>query len=431
MSTYIFGAFYTILFVLLCKMFLEIFETKRETDNKMMQDVLLAVLMGMIYAVTSIFANNFVWKEILILIGTTLVMWRYFEQRIGKMLVFILLYQGIGLTIDYATILFISKCFPAITYTRLAEPMIHIFIGALSQTLLFCLILFLRRLFKRNSTAVLTAVEWVRFSIFPIFTIMVIIALLTGFEIPLNNSQKNILICIVFGLIVLNIVVFYLISDILKREVQIRENKILMERVKSETEHYDELRKREHEYKNQIAFIAALTKDRKLDELNEYLKAYTKTFIGKIDSIDTNHMIVNSIINLKYQEAREKGIIFVVKISDLSKLQMKDDDIVLILSNLLNNAIEACEKCKEPTIKVKIVKERRQTVISVVNTLAVAPVMVGEKYISTKTVDTNSHGIGIENIKEAVERYGGTCVIRHNQSSFQFSILIPDEKGIS
>ena len=394
MSAYLFGAFYTILFVLLCNMFLEIYEVKREVTNKAWQGVLLAALMGVIYIITIIFANLYIGKEILILISTTLVMGKYYEQKIGKIFVLVLLYQGAGLAIDYATIIFVSKCFPAITYTRLSEPMMHILIGALSQVLLFCFVLFLKKLFERKLSVALTTGEWVRFVIFPVFTIMVIIALLTGFEIPLNNSQKNILIFVAFGLIVLNIMVFYLIRDILKREVQLREHKILMESVKQETEHYDKQRKREHEYKNQIALIAALAKEHKIDELNEYLKDYTKAFVDKMDSIDTNHVIVNSILNLKYQEAKEKGIIFVVKISDLSELRIKDDDMVLILSNLLNNSIE-------------------------------------DRYITTKMTNTKEHGVGIENIKEAVGKYGGTCVIKHNESSFQFSILIPEQRGIS
>ena len=50
--------------------------------------------------------------------------------------------------------------------------------------------------------------------------------------------RKNILICIAFGLLVMNIIVFCLINDILKREVQITENRLLLERVKNETGMY-------------------------------------------------------------------------------------------------------------------------------------------------------------------------------------------------
>ena len=67
MSIYIFGTFYAMLFVLLCKMFVEIFEVKRESDSKIMHHIFLVGLMLFIYSITIIFANNFIMKEIFIL----------------------------------------------------------------------------------------------------------------------------------------------------------------------------------------------------------------------------------------------------------------------------------------------------------------------------------------------------------------------------
>ena len=127
----------------------------------------------------------------------------------------------------------------------------------------------------------------------------------------------------------------------------------------------------------------------------------------------------------KYKEAREKGIVFVVKVNDLSELRIKDEDIVLILSNLLNNAIEASAESKEPVVKLKFIRECNQIIISVVNTLSKEPCIIGNKFITTKE-DTENHGIGIENIRETVEKYGGSCVIKYDESSFRFVILIPD-----
>lgn len=326
-----------------------------------------------------------------------------------------------------------SKCFPTITMERLSDPAVNLMLGTLSQIFLFCFIMLVRRYVVRKSVEVLTAMEWVRFAIFPVFTIIVLVALLTGFQIPLNNSQKNILICIAFGLLLMNIIVFGLINDILKREMLIRENRLFRERVINETgmyrtisENYDKQRKREHEYKNQMAFIAALARDNKVEELNHYLEEYNKEILENMDLIDTNNVIVNAILNSKYQEAREKGIVFVVKVNDLSDLKIKDEDIVLILSNLLNNAIEASEKCIEAVVRLKFVKEKKQIIISVVNTMANEPLINGNKFVTSKTEDADMHGIGIENIKEAVGKYGGSCVIKHDSKSFRFAILIPD-----
>ena len=254
-------------------------------------------------------------------------------------------------------------------------------------------------------------------------------------DIPESDHQKNILICIAFGLLVMNIIVFCLINDILKREVQITENRLLLERVKNETgmyrtisENYDKQKKREHEYKNQLALIAALASENRVDEINHYLKQYNHEIMQHTDFIDTNNVIVNAILNSKYQETREKGIVFVVKVNDLSDLRIKDEDIVLILSNLLNNAIEACEQCEKPIIKMKFVKEEHQIVLSVANTFSVTPVIVGKRYITTKTKEADRHGIGLENIKETVGKYDGSCVIKHDDDNFKVAILIHNQE---
>ena len=73
-----------------------------------------------------------------------------------------------------------------------------------------------------------------------------------------------------------------------------------------------------------------------------------------------------------------------------------------------------------------LVKEKKQIIISVVNTMANEPLINGNKFVTSKTEDADMHGIGIENIKEAVGKYGGSCVIKHDSKSFRFAILIPD-----
>jgi sensor histidine kinase regulating citrate/malate metabolism len=81
----------------------------------------------------------------------------------------------------------------------------------------------------------------------------------------------------------MNIIVLTLINDILKREMLIREDKLFRERVINETgmyrtisENYDKQRKLQHEYKNQMAVIAALASENKVEELNRYLEEHNK-----------------------------------------------------------------------------------------------------------------------------------------------------------
>lgn len=431
MELHIYGALYTALFVVLCIMFIGTFEEKRKYYFKWNQFFIFVSMIIVDYFISVVLDNNIVLKEVIIILAGTFFMYLYFQQKYIKTAVFVLSYQGICFMSDYITILLMSKCFPVISIGNLSEPLINLALGILSQMLIVCFIILLRRFVVKKSSEMLTTIEWMRFTIFPVYTIIVLIALLKNFEIPGNFHQKNLLLGIAFGLLIMNIVVFSLINDIVKREVQITDNRLLLERVKSETgmyrtmsENYDKQKKREHEYKNQLALIAALASENRADEIQRYLKKYNDEYMQHVDFIDTNNVIVNAILNSKYQETRKKGIVFVVKVNDLSNLEIKDEDIVLMLSNLLNNAIEASEKSENPLIKMKFVKEEYQIVLSVVNTFSGNLVMAGNKYLTTKTEESDRHGIGLENIRDTVKKYDGSCVIKHDENYFKVAILI-------
>ena len=136
-------------------------------------------------------------------------------------------------------------------------------------------------------------------------------------------------------------------------------------------------------------------------------------------------MIVNSILNTKYQEAISKHIVFVFKVNDLSRIGIDDEDLVVVLANLLNNAIEACEKCEEKKIiKFKFMVEDELIILSVKNTYNQPLVYDNDEIRTSKTVEPEAHGVGIKNIIRIVEKYEGEYVIQHNEMEFYFSLII-------
>ena len=107
-------------------------------------------------------------------------------------------------------------------------------------------------------------------------------------------------------------------------------------------------------------------------------------------------MIVNAILNTKYQEAISKHIVFVFKVNDLSRIGIDDEDLVVVLANLLNNAIEACKKCEEKKIiKFKFMVEDELIILSVKNTYNQPLVYDNDEIRNSKTVEPEAHGVGI------------------------------------
>lgn len=431
MTEYIYSMVYTIIYVVLLNLFVGIFESRR-TINKYLFYIVQVALIGLDYGISYYFENQAGIKQLLVIAVNSAIIFALYILKIRKALVLSVLYQGCLLAVEYLSYVILQNAFEAKIDELTQNDIFCFLMGLLCLTILFCIISVIRKSLSIKLGYLLTEMEWLRFSVFPLFSIITIVAFMFNFEIVQDSKQGLILIWIMSGLVVMNILVFGLLSDALKRESKLADYRIIQERGKNDTElyqsmikNYNEQRKMIHEFKNHMSCMASLFNQGEYERLDSYISQIQKGINQKQDLIDTNNKLVNVILNSKYLEASERDILLVIKANDLSDISIEDQDLVIVLSNLLNNAIEACEKSANRVIKLKIVKEKKRVVIAVSNNYEQEPVKIAGQYITSKKENEQYHGVGIENITDVVEKYNGTYAIKHENNLFQFSILIP------
>ena len=75
--------------------------------------------------------------------------------------------------------------------------------------------------------------------------------------------------------------------------------------------------------------------------------------------VNTHNPIIDAIFNQKGYAAKEQDIDLHFEINDLSEMSIPSVDLTVVMSNLLDNAIEACEKLEK--------QERRMAVKAIYN----------------------------------------------------------------
>lgn len=105
---------------------------------------------------------------------------------------------------------------------------------------------------------------------------------------------------------------------------------------------------------------------------------------------------------------------------------MKMNHIYSLLSNLLDNAIESCEKCKldKRIIRLNISKQRNSVVLLLENSLNETPLFKNGLPETTKQ-DKLNHGFGLKSIKNIVDKYDGYLDISYNNELFIIKIVFP------
>lgn len=415
--------------------FFDIFAVKR---NRNKIEVILSIIILMLSSRLCVhFLKKYtIIKMLLMVLIIILAMWFLYEISLVKTLILVFFVQSIVTITDYIVIMILAKIYGDITTLGGASSLIGRLILILSRLILFAILIVISRISskKRNNvTADMSNKEWIQFLIFPIFTICAVMLMVNSVMKSYHSDIVPVYYIIAIGLIVLNLVVFHLISEILEHSRKMKEAQILrqqsigqVELYNSMRENYNIQRQRTHEYKNQIVCMDMLMKKKDYSKLEDYIGNISDKLDAQLDMVDTNNDVVNAILNAKYYEAIKNDVLFVLKINDLSDIKVSDEDIVTILSNLLDNAIEAAKQCNvgKRTVKIKLLSEDDVLSIAVTNAYKTEPMLTEDGYIRTTKNNKEEHGWGIRNIVATLEKYNAEYIIDYKNGEFIFSIIM-------
>ena len=101
---------------------------------------------------------------------------------------------------------------------------------------------------------------------------------------------------------------------------------------------------------------------------------------------------------------------------------ISDIDIGILIANLFDNAIEACEKNKNKSeIVIKIWESGSYYCIKIVNTVE-TDILINNPNLVTSKKNKKIHGIGINSVRDIVHKYNG--IMNFEQKSDKFYVYI-------
>lgn len=165
-------------------------------------------------------------------------------------------------------------------------------------------------------------------------------------------------------------------------------------------------------------------KNQEYSAAEEYLEKITEQQTDRLFLVNTHHPILDALFNTKAAEATQKKISIDFEVNDLSNLPFDASDIVVLLSNLLDNAIEACQQYDKGDKAIHVMAVAQQDFfISVRNTSE--PVVIISGSIPTTKPEPQMHGFGLANIRLILEKYSGEYTMFYENGWFQFTADIP------
>lgn len=241
-----------------------------------------------------------------------------------------------------------------------------------------------------------------------------------------ENSIKLIIILLI-NFAIINIVIFILykyIIDYIKSKIEIE---FYNKQIKVIKNNYKSLKILRHDLKKHLKFLTILVKENKIDEIEKYLENISEEVkLDKKFNINSGNIVIDSILNFKFQEILNNNIKLKYNILIPNNLKLNDFDMVCLLENLIDNIIEA-------NLKISNINERYAT-INIEYKKKALRILTQNNYnninldsknnIVTSKKDNLKHGIGLKSIRKIVDKYYGKLNINMYDNKFEIEIIL-------
>lgn len=192
---------------------------------------------------------------------------------------------------------------------------------------------------------------------------------------------------------------------------------------------YAQQRKLTHDFRAHLSTLDGMLmqQNRDINTIQTYIHSLQSKQTERILLVNTHHAALDALLNQKALVAKNRKIDIQFSVNDLSPIKIDMVDLTVIISNTLDNAIEACEKLPETDrqIYVQALLEEDELFYAVRNKSLPVNMITNQLPASTKE-NPSFHGYGLQNVHTTLEKYHTLYAMDYENGWFEFATELPN-----
>lgn len=207
------------------------------------------------------------------------------------------------------------------------------------------------------------------------------------------------------------------------KEIEKYENELVGRQLEEIRNVYHEMRGWRHDYNNHMQVLKIYVEHRQWEECMAYISQMNQDLSNVDHVIKTGNVMADAIVNSKISLAKVKEVRLDVTVKIPEELPISDVEFCILFGNLMDNAIEACEKIavgEERFIRVYIGMFKKQFYISVANATHQK-----ERRMAYYSLKGEGHGFGLYRIDKIIKEKNGYINRKNEPGVFVTEIMLP------
>ncbi len=250
-------------------------------------------------------------------------------------------------------------------------------------------------------------------------------------DVKVSMSQNFNHFCVLTLITILTYIAIMISLKDLKHKYLLREENIkrkaneelLFSEISSFKSFVDAAKQNRHDLRHHNAILAEYLNNNDINGAKEYLKLYNDSIVAGALKEFSKDPTTNAVLRLYDRRARDLNIEFRVYSQAETNFSSIQTDIGIILSNIFENALEACKKCafSPKFINYYSTIENEKVLIEIKNSVSTQLKFENGLPSSTK----NGGGTGLLSVKNIVQKYSGMLYLKQEGNEFYIRIVLP------
>lgn len=175
-----------------------------------------------------------------------------------------------------------------------------------------------------------------------------------------------------------------------------------------------------HDFKHHLSALLAIAQSKNYIEICEYIKNVTSSYEVE-NNIFTGNPVMDMMLNRATEKADKNDIKFTFSTDyNIKGTKILESDLCSLISNILENAVEACLQLKNKRfIDINIKTKNGMLIITARNSALSNPLK--NDFKSSKI---GNHGWGIKIIKRIVYKYSGYYITKFKNNEYYLEIIL-------
>lgn len=245
-------------------------------------------------------------------------------------------------------------------------------------------------------------------------------------------SEKNIhYFLAVFGFVVLNVLVVYILDTVIARFQLLHENVQLQHQMDYQDANYEKtvhsfkkIKRIIHDTNKQFLYVAECIEQGRTAEASEHIRVTLNKIEGAYHRINTGNLVIDALVTNALNIGQANGIRMDTELRLYDReVRIERYDLCVVLGNMLDNAVEASKQVKvaeDRHIKIHIRSSESALFIRIRN-----HVDHEVNDLRSRKASPDYHGFGLTNIERICEKYGGHMTIETEHLTFDNMVVLP------